>query len=61
MEEQTCPECERSFYKVDLSWVCDRYGIPYRKVCYKCHDKVRAQICEWVFDPADAGESLDPI
>ncbi len=59
MADDFCPECESSCDPWEKVWVNDRYGIPYRKVCFDCEDKVRAEIEDWVFDAEDADESLD--
>ncbi len=60
MSKTTCPECKSSMEEGSLIWVSDRYGNPYRKVCVTCVPSVEADISEWVFDPADAGEFLEP-
>lgn len=56
---EPCPECRNSVPRSDKSWVKDRYGNPYRKVCSGCYGKVRAEILKWYFDASDAGESLE--
>lgn len=55
-----CPECGQHRPDDCFAWTHDRYGIPWRKVCNVCFDKVEAQIAGWRFDPADAGEALEP-
>ena len=57
---RTCPECGREIPREDLSWVNDRHGIPYKLVCDSCYDRVAARIGGYTFDPADAGEYLEP-
>jgi hypothetical protein len=61
MENRQCSEC-KNFYPIDeFEWTTDRYGIPWRKVCFGCYDKAQAENCDWTFDPADAGESLEEV
>jgi len=60
MDTRECSECRRERPSHDFEWTYDRYGIPWRKVCYRCVPKAEAEIAGWIFDPADAGESLEP-
>ena len=55
-----CSECKSERLATEFIWVNDRYGIPYKKVCWGCEEKVRREISEFVFDAAYAGESLEP-
>jgi predicted 3-demethylubiquinone-9 3-methyltransferase (glyoxalase superfamily) len=57
----TCPECGQEVKRGDMEWVTDRYGIPYQLVCRLCEPIVRKRIRKWRFDPADAGEELEPV
>ena len=59
-ETATCPECqERKLYGV-FGWTHDRFGIPWKKVCEDCFDKVEEEICaRFEFDESYAGERLD--
>lgn len=54
-----CSECRKAQPTQSFNWTKDRYGIPYRKVCDNCYDKVQDEIIGWMFDPDDAGESLE--
>ena len=58
-EKRLCGECKRTHPASDFAWTHDCYGIPWRKVCDGCYDKVSEQIAGFVFDEGDAGESLD--
>jgi len=58
-ETRLCSECKCTHPASDFAWTHDRYGIPWRKVCDDCYEKVEAQIAGWTFDAADAGESLE--
>lgn len=60
MDKRNCPECKKDFENCDFVWVKDRYGIPYRKVCWDCSEAVQSYIDGWEFDPGDAGEALEP-
>lgn len=55
-----CPACAEDAPRYQLEWTYDRYGIPYKKVCRKCYDRVQAKIGEFVHDPTYAGEELEP-
>lgn len=47
MEERQhiCPECNKAVEnRFDLYWVNDLYGIPFKKVCAGCYDKVIEEI-----------------
>jgi uncharacterized CHY-type Zn-finger protein len=57
-ELRECHECHNEVTRGDLRWVKDRYGIPFKLVCYDCHDKVEDAISKWEFDEADCGERL---
>ncbi len=59
METKICSECTVERPEDVFAWVHDRYGIPYRKVCDDCYEKVRVDILGWTFNQDDAGESLD--
>lgn len=37
-------ECHKEFDAVDLWWINDNYGIPYKKVCDDCYDEVEKYI-----------------
>ena len=56
-KECHCNECGRDVDNV--SWVNDRYGIPYKLVCDDCYDNVQARISGYQFDAADCGECLE--
>jgi hypothetical protein len=58
-DKRTCPECKCTHSAIDFRWTHDRYGIPWKKVCDGCYEKVSDQIADYVFDAADAGESLE--
>lgn len=60
IELQECAHCRREVDKRYLSWVNDRYGIPFKKVCDNCYDEVKESILEYVHDYMDAGEELEP-
>jgi len=60
MESRLCSECNCSRSSNEFEWTHDRYGIPWRKVCGDCRAKVQDEIAGYVFDAADAGESLEP-
>lgn len=60
MESRLCSECKSTHPSNEFQWTHDRYGIPYRKVCFGCHAKVQDDIRGYTFDAADAGESLEP-
>ena len=55
-----CGECRVERPVSDFEWTHDRYGIPWRKVCGNCYEKVTAEIRGYVFDPDAAGEHLEP-
>ena len=59
-EPRRCPECEKVKPADVFSWTHDRYGIPWKKVCDTCYDRVEAAIQEYEFDPSYAGEALEP-
>lgn len=44
MDKQLCMECHEEFDREDLYWINDNYGIPFKKVCDGCHDKVESHI-----------------
>lgn len=58
-ETRICGECDKPKPQGCFSWTKDRYNIPYRKVCEDCYDAVQEEISGFVFDPNDAGESLE--
>lgn len=60
VEMRECSECHKRHDSRDFVWVTDRYGIPWRKVCDWCREKVQRQIAGWGHDPSDAGEALEP-
>jgi len=39
-----CSECHQMVDKGDLCWINDNYGIPFKRVCSKCFDKVEKYI-----------------
>lgn len=59
-DTRECSECQKTKDAGEFTWTHDRYGIPYRKVCWDCSGKVEAEVQGWVFDAADAGEHLEP-
>ena len=58
-DKRLCSECKVTHPESRFLWTHDRYGIPWRKVCDGCFEKVEEQIAGFVFDEGDAGESLD--
>ena len=36
-----CMECKKELDTNDLMWISDNNGITWKKVCNKCHDKVK--------------------
>lgn len=59
IEVRECPECHKLVLKTDLVLVKDRYGIPYKYVCYDCYEDVHEELLKWQFDSSDAGEYLE--
>jgi hypothetical protein len=57
--KQHCGVCGKEVPSYDLLWVNDRYGIPYKKVCWDCYEKTQEEISHFVFDPGYAGERLE--
>lgn len=60
-ETRVCPACDKAQLESDFFWTYDRYSNPWRKVCLGCLDRVQDENLEWEFDPADAGESMEPV
>lgn len=62
VETRICSCCKHERPAKEFSWVNDRYGIPWKKVCWEgdCLSKTRAEIAPFEFDPDEAGESLEP-
>lgn len=58
-ELRECPHCGELVTKDDLTWVHDRYGIPYKKVCWDCYGEVDNEINHYEYDYLDAGECLE--
>ena len=56
---QRCGACGKEFPSRDLTWVNDRYGIPYKKVCWDCREQTEDEISRFKFDPSYAGERLE--
>jgi len=50
-----CPICNDESAEI---WVKDRYGIPYKKVCFNCVEDAEKEINNWEFDNTYAGEYL---
>ena len=44
---------------MSIVWVNDRYGTPFKKVCWDCQEETEDSINGFVFDPLDAGECLE--
>lgn len=57
--ETNCPNCRAKTRVIDLEWVSDRYGNPYKKCCPKCVKKAEREIGNWTYDRLDAGENLE--
>lgn len=55
-----CNSCNREVLNDDMVWVNDRYGVPWKKVCPQCVEQTEREISAYRFDPADAGENLEP-
>jgi len=55
-----CQVCEKEFPRLKMDWSYDRYGNPWKFCCQKCLDKANAEIADYVHDPLDAGEALEP-
>ena len=55
---QRCGACGKELPSRDLAWVNDRYGIPYKKVCWDCFEQTQDEISHFIFDPSYAGERL---
>ena len=58
-ELRECPHCRELVLRDDLTWVNDRYGIPYKKVCMECYEEVDNEINHYEYDYLDAGEYLE--
>jgi predicted 3-demethylubiquinone-9 3-methyltransferase (glyoxalase superfamily) len=58
MSKCLCQHCKKERNRQDLTWVKDRYGIPYKLVCDNCFDEVEESINRWEFDESYAGERL---
>lgn len=56
---QRCGACGKELPSRDLIWVNDRYGIPYKKVCWDCYEQTEDEISRFEFDPSYAGERLE--
>ncbi len=41
---QRCGACGKEFPSCDLTWVNDRYGIPYKKTCWDCFEQTQDEI-----------------
>jgi ssDNA-binding Zn-finger/Zn-ribbon topoisomerase 1 len=54
-----CPHCRELVSEDDLTWVYDRYGIPYKKVCWDCYGEVGEEIGNYEYNYLDAGEYLE--
>lgn len=58
-EIKECPHCRELVSENDLTWVYDRYGTPYKKVCWECYGEVDNEINHYEYDYLDAGEYLE--
>lgn len=60
-EMRECSECRREVPADEFEWTYDRYGNPWRKVCFDCSAAVEREIVErFEFDASYAGEALEP-
>ena len=55
-----CMECGEGFVESKLQWIYDSNNIPYARTCRDCYSEVRQRARGIDFDPADAGENLEP-
>lgn len=58
-ELRECPHCRELVSEDDLTWVHDRYGVPYKKVCWECYEEVDKEIGHYEYDYLDVGEHLE--
>lgn len=54
-----CGHCNSEVEKNHTVWIKDRYGIPYKRVCFNCSEEVQEQILKYEYNYLDAGEYLD--
>lgn len=50
---QSCGNCGELYLSDELTWVNDNYGIPFKKVCSDCYDKVVEYLEEELGNYAD--------
>lgn len=55
----TCQECGIEVDREYTTIVKDRYGIPYKRTCFDCREKVQKRILKFEYDYLNAGEYLD--
>lgn len=54
-----CQHCGKESNMEDMSWTHDRYGIPFKFVCYDCYEIVEKSASGYHYDYLDAGELLE--
>lgn len=54
-----CRECGNEIERREMTFVRDRYGIPYKLVCDSCVEKVEREIGVFEFDESYCGERLE--
>jgi YHS domain-containing protein len=59
-DTNTCQVCKKKFPRHNMNWSHDRYGNPWKFCCQNCLDKADAEIADYINDPLDAGEALEP-
>ena len=43
MKNFICPNCQKEVNKEDTEFTTDIYGIPFRRVCRECYDKIMSK------------------
>lgn len=51
-----CQCCQEQKDREEMEWTYDRYGTPFKLVCWDCYDKVDKEIKAYMYDKSYAGE-----